>query len=192
MSAPTELLQAAIEESIAVKQAVLQDMLPTLATAAAWITDTLRDGHKLLLFGNGGSAADAQHIAAEFVGRFERERRPWPAIALSTDTSALTALANDYGAAAIFARQVEALGQRGDLVVALSTSGNSSNVLEGVKAARAMGLRTIGLTGQSGGQLAPLCDLALCVPSGRTPRIQEAHITICHALCEVVEAALGE
>jgi D-sedoheptulose 7-phosphate isomerase len=183
-------LKAAIEESIAVKQAVLRELLEPMATAAAWMSDTLRGGHKLLLFGNGGSAADAQHIAAEFVGRFERERRPWPAIALTTDTSALTALGNDYGIDVIFARQVEALGQAGDLVLALSTSGNSPNILAAVKAARAKGLRTIGLTGESGGQLAALCDLALCVPSRRTPRIQEAHIMICHALCEVVEAAL--
>lgn len=188
---PQSQIAVAIRESIAVKQAVLENMLSTLATAADWMAETLRGGHKLLLFGNGGSAADAQHIACEFVGRFEQERRAWPAIALTTDTSALTALGNDYGIDALFARQVEALGQAGDLVLAFSTSGNSPNVLEGVKAARANGLRVIGLTGQSGGKLAALCDLALCVPSDRTARIQEAHITICHALCEVVEAILA-
>jgi D-sedoheptulose 7-phosphate isomerase len=184
-------LKASILESIAVKQAVLAGMLGALATAATWMIETLRGGHKLLLFGNGGSAADAQHIAAEFVGRFEQERRPWPAIALTTDTSALTALGNDYGVEVIFARQVEALGQPGDLVLAFSTSGNSPNVLRAVHSARAQGLKVIGLTGETGGQLAALCDLALCVPSRRTARIQEAHIMICHALCEVVEAALS-
>ena len=185
-------LAASIQESIAVKQAILESMIGPIATAADWITTTLRSGHKMLLFGNGGSAADSQHIAAEFIVRFEKERRAWPAIALTTDTSILTALGNDYSMDIVFARQIEALGQSGDLVLAFSTSGNSPNVLEGVKAARAKGLRIIGLTSESGGKLAGLCDLALCVPSRRTSRIQEAHITICHALCEVVEAALQE
>ncbi len=185
-------LTAAIQESIAVKQALLDTLIDPMARAAEWITRALRDGHKLLLFGNGGSAADAQHIAAELVGRYEKERRPWPAIALTTDTSALTALGNDYGVDNIFARQVEALGQPGDLVLAFSTSGNSPNVLRAVQSARAQGLKVIGLTGETGGKLAALCDLTLCVPSRRTARIQEAHITICHALCEVVEAALSE
>lgn len=185
-------LMASIEESIAVKQAILASMLGPIMTAADWIIAALHAGHKLLLFGNGGSAADAQHIAAEFVGRFEKERRAWPAIALTTDTSILTALGNDYGADVIFARQIEALGQPGDVVLAFSTSGNSPNVLEGVRAARAKGLRVIGFTGEDGGKLAPLCDLALRVPSRRTARIQEGHMVICHALCEVTETALLE
>lgn len=185
-------LRAALLESIAVKQAVIDSMMPALAKAADWITATLREGNKLLLCGNGGSAADAQHIAAEFIGRFERERRPLPAIALTTDSSALTALANDYGVEVVFSRQVEALGRSGDLLLAISTSGNSANILEAVKAARAKGLRVIGLSGQTGGKLADACDLALRVPSPRTARIQEAHITICHALCEAVESSLAE
>lgn len=185
-------LTASVEESIAVKQAILASLLSPIMTAADWMTAALYAGHKLLLFGNGGSAADAQHIAAEFVGRFEKERRAWPAIALTTDTSILTALGNDYGIDAVFARQIEALGQPGDVVLAFSTSGNSPNVLEGVKAARAKGLRVIGFTGADGGKLAPLCDLALRVPSRRTARIQEGHMVICHALCEVTEAALLE
>ncbi len=181
----------ALEESIAVKRAVIDTLAAEIATAAEWIAATLRGGGTLLLFGNGGSAADAQHIAAEFTGRFERDRRPWPALALTTDTSALTALVNDYGAEHVFARQVQALGRKGDLAIALSTSGNSANVVEAVVAARARGIRVVGLTGETGGRLAPLCDLALRVPSRRTPRIQEAHIAICHAMCEVVEAALA-
>ena len=185
-------LMASIEESIAVKQAIVASLLRPITTAADWMTAALRAGHKLLLFGNGGSAAEAQHIAAEFVGRFEKERRAWPAIALTTDTSILTALGNDYGVDVIFARQIEALGQSGDVVLAFSTSGNSPNVLEGVKAARVKGLRVIGFTGEDGGKLAPLCDLALRVPSRRTARIQEGHMVICHALCEVTEAALLE
>jgi len=183
-------LESAIRESIEVKQAVLENMLGEIASAGRLIAETLRSGNKLLLFGNGGSAADAQHIAAEFIGRFERERRALPAIALTTDTSILTALTNDYSGEVIFARQVEALGQPGDLVIVYSTSGNSPNVLAGINAARAKGLRVVGLTGEGGGKMAELCDLILRVPSRRTSRIQEAHITISHALCEVVEADL--
>jgi D-sedoheptulose 7-phosphate isomerase len=185
-----DLLRDAIGESIRVKQAVLEGMLEEIATAAGWVTETLRRGNKLLIFGNGGSAADSQHIAAEFIGRFERERRALPAIALTTDTSILTALTNDYSGDIIFARQVEALGQPDDLAIVYSTSGNSPNVLAGISAARAKGLRVIGFTGEGGGKMAELCDLTLRVPSRRTSRIQEAHITISHALCEVVEADL--
>ena len=184
------ILSDSITESIEVKRAVLGSMLGEIATAAGWVAEALRGGHKLLLFGNGGSAADSQHIAAEFVGRFERERRALPAIALTTDTSILTALTNDYGAEVVFARQVEALGQPGDLAIAYSTSGNSPNVLAGIRAARAKGMRVVGLTGESGGAMAALCDLTLRVPSRRTSRIQEAHGTISHAICEAVESAL--
>jgi D-sedoheptulose 7-phosphate isomerase len=190
-SALQQSIVTALQESIAVKQAVVETLSDRMAIAAEWIVETLHAGHKLLLFGNGGSAAEAQHIAAEFVGRFERERQAWPAIALTTNTSILTALGNDYGLEIIFARQVLALGQPGDLVLAFSTSGNSPNVVQGVVAARALGLRTVGLTGESGGRLAPLCDLALCVPSRHTARIQECHIAICHAICQVVEATLA-
>ena len=179
-----------LHESIAVKRAIAEQLIEQICTAAEWMISTLRTGHKLLLFGNGGSAADAQHVAAELIGRFEKERRPLPAIALTTNTSILTALGNDYGVDTIFARQIEALGQTGDLAIAISTSGNSPGILAGAKAARARGLRVIGLTGEDGGQLAGLCDLALCIPSRRTARIQEGHISIFHALCEVTEAAL--
>jgi D-sedoheptulose 7-phosphate isomerase len=186
------LIVKSLQESIAVKQAIVDSLMEPISTAASWMIETLRNGHKLLLFGNGGSAADAQHIAAEFIGRFEKERRAWPAIALTTDTSVLTALGNDYGVETIFARQIEALGQPDDLAFAISTSGNSPNVLAGVAAAKAKGLRVIGFTGENGGQLAMLCDLALCVPSRRTARIQEGHLAILHALCEVVELGLTE
>lgn len=183
-------LSGTISESIRVKQAVLDGMLAEIATAAEWTAETLRRGNKLLLFGNGGSAADSQHIAAEFIGRFERERRALPAIALTTDTSILTALTNDYSGEIIFARQVEALGQPGDLAIVYSTSGNSPNVIAGIKAAHERGLRVLGLTGEDGGKMAELCDLTLRVPSRRTSRIQEAHITISHAICEAVDRAL--
>jgi D-sedoheptulose 7-phosphate isomerase len=192
---PTSLetqIKASLEESLTVKQAILTHLPGQIAAAAQMMLETLRSGHKLLLFGNGGSAADAQHIAAEFVGRFEKERRAWPAIALTTDTSILTALGNDLGVEVLFARQIEALGQLGDLALAISTSGDSPNVLAGARAAKMCGLRVIGFTGQSGGQLAALCDLTICVPSRRTARIQEGHLTILHVLCEVVEAGLLE
>ncbi len=180
-----------IQESIDVKQEMLKNAIGSIANIAQTIVATLREGKKILVMGNGGSAADAQHIASEFLGRFEKERRCLPVIALTADTSVLTALANDYGIESIFARQIEGLGQTGDLVLAISTSGNSKNILEGVKAASARGLTVIGLTGKSGGKLANLCHLTLCVPSSRTARIQEAHATICHVLCEAVEAALS-
>ena len=191
MSEPLEtILSKAITESIEVKRAVISSMLGPIATAAEWLVETLQHGNKILLFGNGGSAADSQHIAAEFVGRFERERRALPAIALTTDTSILTALTNDHSGEIIFARQIEALGKPGDLALAYSTSGNSANVLAGIRAARVAGMRVIGFTGEGGGEMADLCDLTLRVPSRRTSRIQEAHITISHAICEAVDSAL--
>ena len=184
-----ERIAASIEESIAVKQAVLSELGVQIATAAEWISEAATADHKVLFFGNGGSAADAQHLAAELVGRFERDRQALPGIALTTDTSILTSLANDFGAEALFARQVEALGRPGDVAVAISTSGGSPNVLRGVSAASAMGIRTIAFTGADRTPLAESCDLALCVPSTRTARIQEAHITIGHVICECVEEA---
>lgn len=144
-------------------------------------------GGKLLLFGNGGSAADAQHVAAEFVGRFARERAALPAIALTTDTSALTAISNDYGFERVFARQVEALGASGDVAVAISTSGNSPNVLAAVEVARARGMTVVGLTGGDGGRLVEVADVCIVVPSRDTARIQECHLTIEHILCDTVE-----
>ncbi len=154
---------------------------------AEMAAEALRSGHKILLCGNGGSAADSQHIAAEFVGRFKRERRSLAAIALTTDTSILTAIGNDYGYELIFARQVEGLAEKGDLLFALSTSGNSKNVLEAVKAARAKGVTAVGFTGQGGGALKSAVDYCFQAQSAQTPHIQEVHITALHALSEVVE-----
>jgi D-sedoheptulose 7-phosphate isomerase len=168
--------------------------LPSLSAAvegaAQLIARALAAGHKLLLCGNGGSAADSQHLAAEFTGRFVKDRRPLAAMALSTDTSALTCIANDYGFDEVFARQIAALGRAGDCLLAISTSGNSPNVVLAAQAARSAGLHTIGLLGRDGGKLAELCDLALVVPSASTARIQEAHIFIGHTLCAMVEEAL--
>jgi D-sedoheptulose 7-phosphate isomerase len=153
--------------------------------------NSLRAGGKLMLCGNGGSAADSQHLAAEFTGRFIKDRPPVAAIALSTDTSALTCIANDYSFEAIFARQVQALGKPGDCVIAISTSGNSGNVLAAVAAAKALGITCIGLLGRDGGKLKAECDIAIVVPSQVTARIQEAHILIGHSLCGAVEQQLG-
>lgn len=155
------------------------------------LIDTFRRGKKVLVMGNGGSAADAQHLAAEFVGRYETERMSLPAIALTTDTSALTAIGNDYGFDRVFARQVESLVTEGDCIVAISTSGNSPNVITAVMEGRKRGAKIIGLTGSEGKKLASLCDASILVPARRTARIQEAHITICHIWCEMVDAAIG-
>lgn len=179
-------------ESIAVKQRLLAEQAEAIQTAGQMLADALMAGCKVLLFGNGGSAADAQHIAAEFVGRFDRERRALPALALTTDTSILTAIGNDYNFEHVFVRQVEALAKQGDVVIAISTSGKSPNVLAGVMAARRCGCRSIALTGANGKQLASICDVAVLVPSSRTARIQEAHITIGHLWCEMVDGRLAE
>ena len=152
---------------------------------------SLRNGGKLMFCGNGGSAADSQHLAAEFTGRFIKDRPPVAAIALSTDTSALTCIANDYSFEAIFSRQVQAIGKPGDCLIAISTSGNSGNVLAAVAAAKALGITCIGLLGRDGGQLKPQCDVSIVVPSQVTARIQEAHILIGHSLCGAVEQQLG-
>ncbi|MBM7866700.1 D-sedoheptulose 7-phosphate isomerase [Heliobacterium gestii] len=170
------------------KESIEQPLLQLAAVA----TDTLRRGKKIVLLGNGGSAADCQHIAAELVGRFQRQRRALPAIALTTDTSILTAVGNDFGIEAIFVRQVEALVQEKDLVIALSTSGSSPNVLLAVEAARAKQAITAGLTGAKGGALAELCDLAIQAPSDVAARIQEAHILIGHILCELIEKEFAD
>ena len=156
------------------------------------ICEALAGGNKILICGNGGSAADAQHIAAELVGRYELERRAYPAVALTTDTSALTALSNDYGYEEVFARQVLALGVAGDVLIAISTSGKSPNVIKAAEQARALGCKTIGLTGAAGKPLDSYCDQTLVIPSERTSRVQEAHITIGHLWCEMVDANLGE
>jgi phosphoheptose isomerase len=162
-----------------------------IAAAAELVRDAVLAGHKVLTCGNGGSAADAQHIAAELVGRFVVERRPIAAIALTTDTSALTSIANDYGYEHVFARQVEALGAAGDVLIAITTSGTSKNVMAAVAAARARGVRVIGLTGSKGAAFAAQCDAGIAVPSANTARIQELHITIGHLLCEAVDDAFA-
>jgi D-sedoheptulose 7-phosphate isomerase len=159
--------------------------------AAATVAGTLRSGGKLMLCGNGGSAADSQHIAAEFTGRFIKDRKPLAAIALSTDSSALTCISNDYSFADVFARQLVALARTGDCLIGISTSGNSANIIRAVEAAREMGVATIGLLGRDGGKLAALCDEAIIVPSDVTARIQEAHILIGHTICGAAEQQLG-
>ena len=182
------------EESIAVKQALLADsrLLDTLEKVARETSHALAAGRKVLLFGNGGSAADAQHIAAEWIGRYRRERRALPAIALTVNTSSITAIANDYSFEHVFARQVEALGAPGDIAIGISTSGDSPNVLRGVEAARDISMITVGLTGRAGRSLRTLVDYCLQVPSADTPRIQEAHILLGHILCEYVEDVVFE
>jgi len=181
-----------IEASIDVKRRTIEMQASIIVAIAERIVETFRRGGKLLLCGNGGSAADAQHIAAEFVSRFRRERRGLPAIALTTDTSILTAISNDYGYERVFARQVEALGRPGDMVIGISTSGISASVIAAMRAARNGGMATVGFTGASGGTLVDHVDLCLCVPSHNTARIQEVHITVAHVVCEIVERTLFE
>jgi D-sedoheptulose 7-phosphate isomerase len=184
--------EEAIRESLAVQQRLLEsERLRELERAADLIAGAMRAGHTLLVFGNGGSAADATHIAAEFVGRFLCDRQALPALSLSDNASAVTAIANDYGFERVFARQVDALGKPGDIALAISTSGTSANVVAGVHAARERGLTTIGLTGEDGGDLRVLCDVCLRAPSASTPRIQEAHATMYHVLCDLAEQALS-
>ena len=180
------------EESANVKLKFIEENEDKLKNAIEIIYNTLKNGNKILICGNGGSAADAQHFAAEIVGRFKLERRGFPAIALTTDTSILTALGNDYGFDIIFERQVEALGKEGDVLVGISTSGNSENVIKAVNKAKKMGIYTIGLLGKGGGKLKDIVDLALIVPSNDTARIQECHLTIYHVICEEVEKRLIE
>jgi D-sedoheptulose 7-phosphate isomerase len=167
---------------------LLRDEVPAIEKCGKMIVEAIEGGNKILLCGNGGSAGDAQHIATELVGRYEKERRGIPAIALTTDTSALTAIGNDYGFERIFSRQVEAFAKAGDVLIGITTSGNSPNVIAAVMLARELGCRTIGLTGAGGKKIASLCDGSVLVPSERTARIQEAHITIGHLWCEMVEA----
>jgi len=177
-------------DSAAVKLRFAEQYVARIEVVARCMANALRRGGKLLFFGNGGSAADAQHLAAEFVNRFLRERGALAAVALTTDSSALTSIGNDLGFDQVFARQVEALARPGDVVVAISTSGNSPNVLRGVEAARRLGCTTVGLMGGSGGLLAAAVDEAFIVPSTETPRIQETHITLGHALCAIVDEIL--
>lgn len=185
-------IQNSIQASIAVKEAVLADdnFLQNILLTAQKLVTCFQNGGKVLFCGNGGSAADAQHLSAELSGRFYRDRPPLFAEALHVNTSYLTAVANDYGYEQVYARMVQAAGRAGDVLVALSTSGNSPNILRAVAAAKEKDMIVVGFTGESGGQMAPLCDLLLNVPSTDTPRIQEAHILIGHILCQLVEATM--
>ncbi len=191
MSDGVAAIRELFRESAHVKDVFLAEQAAVLERAIDLVAGAVGGGHKLLLFGNGGSAADAQHIAAELVGRFLGERRALPAIALTTDTSALTAIANDYGYDEVFARQVRALGRAGDVALGISTSGKSPSVLRAIEAARSLGLKTIGLTGGDGGKLVELVDVSLRVSASTLScRIQETHILVGHVLCELVDRRL--
>jgi len=187
-----DLIHETIKEHFAVFNKILINDLENIEACAELIFETFKNGGKILICGNGGSAADAQHISTEFVGRFESERIALPAIALTTDTSLLTALANDYDFERIFSRQIEALARKDDLLLAISTSGNSPNVIAAVMKARQIGCKILGMTGSKGKKLASLCDAALMIPSDRTARVQEAHITIAHIWCEIVDKKIAE
>jgi D-sedoheptulose 7-phosphate isomerase len=195
MTTPNDLtsrVEQRVRESMAVKEALLRDkkLVGLIAEVGRDWAEALRGGHRTFLFGNGGSAADAQHIAAELVSRYLRDRPGLPVVALTVNTSSLTAIANDYSYDAVFARQLEALGRAGDMAIGISTSGNSRNVLLAIETAKRKGMTSLGLTGQGGGQLRGLVDRCICVPSGETPRVQESHILIGHILCEIVEREL--
>jgi D-sedoheptulose 7-phosphate isomerase len=186
------ILRKNLESSIEVHKRLIETCLPSMTVAADALIAAYRCGHKALFFGNGGSASDAQHLAAEFLGRYLRERRPMPAVALDTNTSAVTAIANDYGYEHVFSRQLQALAVAGDVAVGISTSGNSRSVLEALSMARNLGLYTIGLSGAAGGRMRELVDVLIAAPSNDTPRIQECHILMGHALCDAVELAFAE
>jgi D-sedoheptulose 7-phosphate isomerase len=185
-------ISSEILRAMEIKRAIAKDsdMLCLIEKTARKMIEVYRNGNKIMLGGNGGSAADAQHIAGEFVSRFYFDRPGLPCIALTTDTSILTAIGNDYGYEQLFARQIQANGQSGDLFIGISTSGNSPNVIRGLEMCRAKGITTIGLTGESGGRMAALCDICIQIPSQETPRIQEAHILIGHILCAIVEESI--
>ena len=185
-----DILRKNIEGSIEVHSRLLEVCLPAMRAAADALITAYRTGHKAIFFGNGGSAADAQHLAAEFLGRYLRERRPLPALALHANASAVTAIANDYGYDQVFSRQLEALAVPGDVAVGISTSGNSPSVIEALLVARRMGVQTIGLTAVSGGRMRELVDILIAAPSSETPRVQECHILVGHALCDAVEQAI--
>jgi D-sedoheptulose 7-phosphate isomerase len=190
MSAEEDLVRRTLSETIALHERVRQASLQPVLDAAAAIAGSFRGGGKLLLFGNGGSAADAQHVAAEFVGRFQRERAALAAIALTADTSVLSSIGNDYAFERVFARQVEALGRQGDVAFGISTSGRSPNVLAGLTTARERGLKTLALTGGDGGAIGKAADTHLNVASDSTARVQEVHRTLLHAICDLVERGL--
>lgn len=180
-------IRCVVLESIEVKQAALAANIEQVERTAQVLIEAFKSGHRVFFCGNGGSAADSQHIAAEFIGRFQKERKALPAIALTTDSSILTCLANDYSYDIIFSRQIEALGCQGDVLVGISTSGKSPNVIKAFEKAKEMGITTVALTGNDGGTMAAAADIAIIIPSKVTARIQETHITFFHAICEVVE-----
>jgi D-sedoheptulose 7-phosphate isomerase len=187
-----ETVKSQVEASIQVKQAVLQDteLLKLVEKVSSVIIDAYKNGKKTLLAGNGGSAADAQHIAGELVARFYFDRPALPSIALTTDSSVMTAIGNDYGYERLFARQVQALGNEGDVFIGISTSGNSPNIIKALEACKEKGIITVGLTGLNGGKMAEMCDFCIKVPSNETPRIQEVHILVGHIICCIVEEEL--
>jgi D-sedoheptulose 7-phosphate isomerase len=185
------ILRSNIERSVEVHGQLIEACFPAMIAAADALIRAYQAGHKALFFGNGGSSTDAQHLAGEFLGRYLRERSPMPAVALAENISAVTAIANDYGFEQVFSRQLQALAVPGDVAVAISTSGNSRNVMEAVRMAHALGLLTIGLTGASGGQMRGQVDVLIAVPCEETPRIQECHILIGHALCDAVEQSVA-
>lgn len=183
-------ISAQLKEHRAILDRIEAELAGQIARIAVRLVETMKIGNKLLIMGNGGSAADAQHFAAEIVGRFKMERPALPAIALSTDTSIITAIGNDYGFEQIFSRQVEALAAPGDALIAISTSGNSANILQALLTGRQAGCSAIGLLGKDGGTIREFCDLPLIIPSNETPRIQEGHITVIHILCDLIEQSL--
>jgi D-sedoheptulose 7-phosphate isomerase len=185
-----ELASATIKRSIATLEAFAKDGLEPVVQAAEAMAQAMTSGRKVLAFGNGGSAADAQHFVAELVNRFLMERPPLPAVSLTTDTSILTSIANDYHFDEVFVRQIKALGVEGDIALGISTSGRSPNVLQGLVAARSRGLVTIGLSGAGAGEMAPLCDILITAPSDETPRVQETHTLVVHLICEMVDVKL--
>ncbi len=185
-----EKIKDILLESIQVKEEILRNQIESIVEISQLMIDGLRKGGKVIVFGNGGSASDSQHIAAELVGRFKKDRSALAGIALTTNTSILTSLANDYGYDVVFSRQVEALGKKNDVVLGISTSGKAKNVALGIKQAKKMGIKTVALSGGDGGELVKLADVSLLVPSNITARIQEAHITIAHIICEMIEQEL--
>ena len=185
-----ERIKDILLESIQVKEEILRNQIDQIAQIAQLMIDCLKKDGKVIVFGNGGSASDSQHIAAELVGRFKKDRSALAGIALTTNTSILTSLANDYGYDVVFSRQLEALGKKNDVVLGISTSGKAKNVALGIKQAKKMGIKTVVLSGGDGGDIVKLADVSLVVPSKITARIQEAHITIAHIICEMIEQEL--
>lgn len=186
-----EVIKKEFQEHLETINKVIETMSKPLEEASKLAVETLKNGNKILLCGNGGSAADAQHIAAELTGRYKTERRGLPGIALTTDTSALTAIGNDYGYNRVFDRQVESLANKGDLIIGISTSGNSQNVLSALKLGKELGCNTIGFSGRDGGEMNELCNINLVVPSKDTPRIQEMHILFGHTICQIIDNELS-